>query len=45
MDFSGILDGLSAATAITAIVGGCAIVATVGFAMWAGYKVATLFRK
>jgi hypothetical protein len=45
MDFSGILDGLSAATANTAIIGGAAILALVGFTIWASRKVAGLFGK
>ena len=43
MDFSGILDGISAATATTAVIGAGAIVALVGFAIWATRKVAGFF--
>lgn len=43
MDFSGILDGLSTTTAVTAIVGAAALIALVGFASWASRKVAGFF--
>lgn len=43
MDFSGVLEGLSTATAITAIVGAGALIAGVGFGKWAVKKVAGLF--
>jgi len=43
MDFSGILDGLSAATATAAIIGAAAIIALVGFSGWASKKVAGFF--
>lgn len=43
MDFSGVLDGLSTATAVTAIVGAGALVAAVGFGKWAVKKVASFF--
>lgn len=42
-DFSSILTGLSGATAITAILGACVILAAVGFAKWGGKKVAKFF--
>lgn len=42
-DFSGILDGLSGATAVTAIVGAAAILALVAFAAWGARKVAGFF--
>lgn len=44
MDFESILVGLSAATAITAIIGAGALKAAPGFARWATNKVATFFR-
>ncbi len=44
MDFSAILDGLSATTAVTAIVAAGALKAAPGFARWATNKVATFFR-
>lgn len=44
MDFSGILTGLSPASAITAIVGAGALKAAPGFARWATNKVASFFR-
>ncbi|MGO4521250.1 capsid protein [Dyella sp. 2RAF44] len=37
------LTGLSGATAITAILGACVILAAVGFAKWGGKKVAKFF--
>ena len=43
-DFSSILAGLSASTAITAILGAGLIVAGVGFARWGVRKVAGFFR-
>lgn len=43
MDFSGILEGLSAATAITAVIAAGAILASLGFAGWAAKKVAGFF--
>lgn len=43
MDFSGILTGLDASTATTAIIGAAAIIALVGFAGWASKKVAGFF--
>lgn len=43
MDFSGILDGLSTETAITAVVAAAALIALVGFATWASKKVARFF--
>lgn len=43
-DYSTILAGLSAATAIAAIVGAGALKAGPGFARWATNKVATFFR-
>lgn len=43
MDFSGILDGLSTTTAVTAVVGAAALLAAVGFAKWAAKKVAGFF--
>jgi hypothetical protein len=43
MDFSGVLDGLSATTATTAIVAAAAIMAAPGFAKWAAKKVAGFF--
>lgn len=45
MDFSGILDGLSATTANTAIIGAAAILAVVGFTIWASRKVGGFFGK
>lgn len=43
MDFSGILDGLSTTTAVTAIIAAGALLAGVGFAKWAAKKVASFF--
>ncbi|MGS1079142.1 capsid protein [Pseudoxanthomonas beigongshangi] len=43
MDFSGILEGLSTTTAVTAIVGAGALIAVVSFAVWATKKVAGFF--
>lgn len=43
MDFSGILEGLSAGTAVTAVVAAAALIAMVGFAKWAAKKVASFF--
>lgn len=43
MDFSGVLDGLSTATAVTAIVAAGALIAVVGFGKWATKKVASFF--
>ena len=43
MDFSGILDGLSATTAQTAVIGAAALIALVGFTIWASRKVAGFF--
>ena len=43
MDFSTILTGLSAAAAVTAIIGAGAIKASPGFAKWATNKVAKFF--
>lgn len=43
MDFSGITEGLSAATAVTAVVSAAALLAMVGFAKWAAKKVAGFF--
>ena len=43
-DFSSVLAGLSASTAITAILGAGVIVAGVGFARWGVRKVAGFFR-
>ena len=43
MDFSGILSGLSGATATEAMIGAAAIIALVGFAAWAAKKVAGFF--
>lgn len=43
-DYSSILTGLSAAAAVTAIIGAGAIKAAPGFARWATNKVATFFR-
>ncbi|EMT5434804.1 capsid protein [Stenotrophomonas maltophilia] len=45
MDFSGILDGLSVASATTAIVAAAALIALVGFSSWAARKVAGFFGK
>ena len=42
-DFSGILTGLSGATAVTAIIAAAAILALVGFAKWGAKKVAKFF--
>lgn len=42
-DYSGILSGLSTATAITAIISAGALLAGVGFAKWATKKVARFF--
>lgn len=42
-DFSGILDGVSGTTAVTAVVGAAAILAIVGFAVWGAKKVAKFF--
>ena len=42
-DFSGILDGLDGSTAVTAVVAAAAILATVGFAIWAAKKVGKFF--
>lgn len=44
MDFSGILDGLSSTTAVTAIIAAGVLKAAPGFARWATNKVATFFR-
>jgi len=38
-----ILTGLSGAEAVAAVLGGCAIIALVGFSVWGGKKVAGLF--
>ena len=43
MDFSGVLDGLNAQTAVTAIVAAGALIALVGFGKWATKKVASFF--
>ncbi|MFQ6310392.1 capsid protein [Lysobacter capsici] len=43
MDFAGVLEGLSAASAITAIIGAGALKAGPGFARWAVNKVASFF--
>lgn len=43
-DYSGVLTGLSAATAITAIIAAGGIKAGVGFARWATNRVASFFR-
>lgn len=43
MDFSGVLDGLSTTSAVTAVVGAAALIAAVGFAKWAAKKVAGFF--
>lgn len=43
MDFSGITAGLDGATIVTAVIAGCAIIATAGFAVWGGKKVAGMF--
>ncbi|HEL5027873.1 TPA: capsid protein [Stenotrophomonas maltophilia] len=45
MDFESILAGLSVAAALTAIGGGLALIAVVGFSLWGGRKVAGLFGK
>ncbi|MBD9377939.1 capsid protein [Pseudoxanthomonas sp. PXM04] len=45
MDFSGILEGLSASTAQTAIIAAGAIIAGVGFVVWATKKVAGFFSR
>ena len=45
MDFSGILTGLSGATATEAMIGAAAIFALVGFAGWASKKVAYFFSR
>lgn len=42
-DFSQILNGLSGASAITAVLGAAVIVAAVGFAKWGSKKVASYF--
>lgn len=44
MDFSTVLTGLAAASAVTAIIAAGAIKAGPGFAKWATNKVATFFR-
>ena len=43
MDFSGILNGLSTNTAVTAIVAAAALIAAVGFTRWGAKKVAGFF--
>lgn len=43
MDFSGVLTGLSTATAVTAVIGAGALIAAVCFASWATKKVASFF--
>lgn len=43
MDFSGILTDLEATTAVTAVIAAAGIIAIVGFAVWAGKKVARFF--
>ncbi|KAF1727760.1 MAG: capsid protein [Pseudoxanthomonas sp.] len=43
MDFSGILEGLSAATATAAVIGAGSISALVGFVVWGTRKVAGFF--
>jgi hypothetical protein len=45
MDFSGILEGLSAATATAAVIGAAAIMALIGFAIYGGRRVAGFFGK
>lgn len=45
IDFSNILSGFDGSTAITAVLGACAIMALVGFATWGGKKVAGFFGK
>ena len=42
-DFSGILSGVSGATAVTAVISAAGILALVGFAVWGGKKVARFF--
>lgn len=42
-DFSSILTGLDASTAITAVLAAAVIIAGVGFAIWGGKKVAAFF--
>lgn len=43
MDFSSITTGLEVSTIVTAIIAGCALIATVGFAYWGGRKLANMF--
>lgn len=43
MDFSGILEGLTSATAVTAVIAAGAVIAGVNFASWATKKVAGFF--
>lgn len=45
MDFSGITDGLSVTTIVTAVIAACGLLATAGFAVWGGRKVAGLFSR
>lgn len=43
MDFSEIINGLSTATVLSSMIAAAALIAIVGFAMWAGKKVASFF--
>ncbi|MCL1532668.1 MULTISPECIES: hypothetical protein [Xanthomonas] len=45
MDFGGITTGLDAATIVAAAIAACALIATVGFAIWGGKKLANMFTK
>ncbi|MBB4124869.1 hypothetical protein GGR77_000140 [Xanthomonas translucens] len=45
MDFSSITAGLDGATIVTAGIAACAIIATVGFAIWGGKRLAGMFGK
>lgn len=44
-DFSGITAGLDGSTIVTAGIAACSIIATVGFAIWGGKRLAGMFGK
>ncbi|MEA9828715.1 hypothetical protein VDG09_13795 [Xanthomonas campestris pv. raphani] len=45
MDFAGITAGLDAGTIVAAAIAACALIATAGFAIWGGKKLANMFSK
>lgn len=43
MDFSSITAGLEVASIVTGAIAACALIATAGFAIWGGRKLANMF--